>query len=131
MSYAVLNTPPRRNGAAHWADCMRYSEMLGGGAAAMLRETLVMLLAAFRSSVGIMAVTYDCRVGTSICDKVCLSSRKATDVSNVGARPTAISNMFDGMCVKTMVFSRPILLARGPAKRKEAAVTIWVTKTMA
>ena len=98
--------------------------MLGGGAAAMLRVTLVMLLAAFRSSDGIMAVMYDCRVGTSICERVCRSNKKATDVSKVGARPTAISSMFDGMCVKTMVFSNPNLLASGPAAKKEAAVTI-------
>ncbi len=50
--------------------------------------------------------------------------------SGVGASPTKISNTFDGICVKTMVFTSPILSAILVAAKNENAVSTPATENM-
>ncbi len=50
--------------------------------------------------------------------------------SGVGANPTRISNTFDGMCVKTIVFTSPILSAILAAPKNENAVSTPATENM-
>ncbi len=50
--------------------------------------------------------------------------------SGVGANPTKISNTFDGICVKTMVFTSPILSAILAAAKNENAVSTAPTENM-
>ena len=50
--------------------------------------------------------------------------------SGVGAKPTKISNTFDGICVKTIVFTSPILSAILAAPKNENAVSTAPTENM-
>src|SRR5690348_13952722 len=85
----------------------RYPARKGLAADARLRGTVVMLAAAARSSGGTMAITYELRVGTSICERRLLASSKATAQLNEGMKGIRIKSRFAGRCVNTMVFTKP------------------------
>src|SRR5712691_175533 len=72
---------------------------MGPKAAARLLGTLVTLAAVTRSSGGTIAITYDCRAGTSICDNDDLSSRKTMVSAAFGISAASSSKPFDGRCV--------------------------------
>ena len=48
----------------------------------------------------------------------------------MGAKATAIRNRFDGMCVNTIVFIRPILAAIRAASHRENAARIWAKENI-
>src|SRR5690349_4561884 len=85
----------------------RYPARNGPAADARLRGTVVMLAAAARSSGGTIAITYELRVGTSICERGLLASSKATAQLNEGMKGIRIKSRFAGRCVNTMVFTKP------------------------
>src|SRR5215468_8956996 len=90
--------------------------MKGLAAEARLRGTDVMLAAAGRSSGGTIAITYELRVGTSICE------------SALRTKGIAIRHRLDGMWVRTIVLTRPIRFAMRTATRYDTAVRIPVQK---
>ena len=99
----------------------RYPARIGLTAVARLRGTAVMLAAAGRSSGVTTAITYEVRVGTSICDSALRASSKPIAVARFGANGTRIRKMFDGRWVKTIVLIRPIRSEIGTATRKDRA----------
>jgi hypothetical protein len=100
----------------------------GDIAAPTEREILVTPDAAERSSGDTTAIVYDWRVGTSICEMLNRSSNTATANGSVGMSGTRISNTFDGMCVKTIVLIKPILLASLTASKAEIPANIFAPK---
>ena len=66
-------------------------------------------------------MTYDARVGTSICDNALRASNKPTAVVRSGANGISIRNTLEGRWVKTIVLIRPIRSAIGTAMRYETA----------
>src|SRR5215472_4568582 len=66
-------------------------------------------------------MTYDVRAGTSIWERVLLTSSSAIAIPSVGAKGTSIKQKFDGRCVKTIVFTRPIRRASRTATGYEKA----------
>src|SRR6185312_3125698 len=78
---------------------------------ARLRGTAVTLAAAVRSAGVTTAMTYDVRVGTSICDKAERSKGSAKVSHRFGENAAKIRKMLDGMWVNTMVFTSPIRAA--------------------
>src|SRR5436190_16051596 len=100
----------------------RYPAISGLTADARLRGTAVMLAAAARSAGVTTAITYELRVGTSICDSALRTSNSAIAIPSEGANGTMINSTLDGICVKTIVLIRPILVAIRAASRYENAV---------
>src|SRR6516164_2323800 len=66
-------------------------------------------------------MTYDVRAGTSIWERELLISSNAIAIPSVGAKGTSIKQAFDGRCVKTIVFTRPIRRASRTATGYEKA----------
>src|ERR1700680_4956874 len=74
---------------------------------ARLRGRAVTLAAAGLSGGVTTAITYDVRVGTSICESAeRTSSRPSTPVRSV-EKAARIRQRLEGICVKTIVFTRP------------------------
>jgi len=71
----------------------------GPRAAAKLRGTEVMLAAAGRSAGGTIAITYDVRVGTSICESALRARSSAIAQPSVGMNGTRMRKRLDGRCV--------------------------------
>src|SRR6516162_7919313 len=93
----------------------------GLAAPARLRGAAVTLAAAGRSDGVTTAMTYDVRAGTSIWERVLFISSSAIAISSVGAKGTSIKQTFDGRCVKTIVFTRPMRRASRTAIGYEKA----------
>ena len=85
--------------------------MAGPIAAARLRGTAVMLAAAGRSGGVTTAITYEVRVGTSICDSAERSTKALAPHTDCGENAAKIRNTLEGICVNTMVLTRPMRLA--------------------
>ena len=85
----------------------------------MVRATPVTPAAAERSSGGTTAITYDWRVGTSICEILNRNIKTAMAHGKFGISGTRISNRFDGRWVKTMVLTRPKRVASCAAYKAE------------
>src|SRR6476619_4359843 len=85
--------------------------IVGLTADARLRGTAVTLAAAGRSSGVTTAITYDVRVGTSICESAARISSRASTIARFGTKAATIRHRLEGMCVNTMVFTRPKRLA--------------------
>src|SRR5689334_7122164 len=79
---------------------------------ARLRGTAVTLAAAGRSGGVTTAMTYELRVGTSICDSADRTKSKASAIVRSGDSAARIRQMLEGMCVNTIVLTRPIYRAR-------------------
>src|SRR6185437_8455809 len=73
---------------------------------------------------------YDCLVGTSIWDRLILAKNSDTAIDRDGAKASSISRTFDGMCVKTIVFTRPIFDAIFEDAIYEMAVSTPATANM-
>src|SRR6267154_1272539 len=93
----------------------RYPAIVGLTAAARLLGTAVTPAALARSAGVTTAMTYDVRVGTSICDSRLRRSRRTTASRSVGTKGTARRQRLDGRWVNTMVFTRPNRRAIGAA----------------
>src|SRR5215469_14231988 len=91
----------------------RYPEIIEPAAQAKVFGTAVMLAAAGRSSGATTAMTYELRVGTSICDKALRASSRTIAIVRFGANGTRTRNRFDGKCVNTIVLISPKRRARG------------------
>src|SRR5512144_3244259 len=78
---------------------------------ARLRGTAVTLAAAGRSGGVTTAITYELRVGTSICDSADRTNKKPSATGKLGDSAAKIRQRLDGMCVNTIVFTRPICFA--------------------
>src|SRR3954451_7770975 len=89
----------------------------GAAADARLLGTEVTLAAAGRSSGCTNAITYDERVGTSICESKLRRTRRANAHQMLGANGTRARNRFEGRCVNTMVFTSPKRWASGTAAK--------------
>src|SRR3954469_19740820 len=79
----------------------------GLAAEARLRGTDVMLAAAGRSSGETIAITYELRVGTSICERALRTNNSASAHSRLGTNGTSTRQRLAGMCVNTIVLTRP------------------------
>src|ERR1700686_2127541 len=77
---------------------------------ARLRGTAVMLAAAGRSGGVTTAITYDVRVGTSICESAERTSSSPSTTRRFVEKAARIRQRLEGMCVKTIVLTRPKLL---------------------
>src|SRR5262245_46794919 len=89
---------------------------------ARLRGTAVTLAAAVRSAGVTTAITYDVRVGTSICDSADRRSNKAMTTVRSQENAATMRQMLDGMCVKTIVLISPKRWPRRAAIGYEKAV---------
>ncbi len=74
------------------------------------------------------AITYACRVGTSICESAKRESSSTIAEARLGAKATAASSRFEGRWVKTIVRRRPILPAKRTASWNESACRIPIEK---
>src|SRR5262245_20953906 len=95
---------------------------------ARLRGTAVTLAAAVRSGGVTTAMTYDVRVGTSICESAALTSSNASATIKSGENAAAIRKTLDGMWVKTIVLMRPKRFESQAATGYETALKILVQK---
>src|SRR4029450_6672599 len=84
---------------------------------ARLRGTDVMLAAAARSPGETIAITYELRVGTSICDNALRTRSRTMTQPRSGTNGTNISSRLDGRCVNTIVLTSPSRWALGKAAR--------------
>src|SRR5258705_6759652 len=105
--------------------------MSGLAADARLRGTVVTLAAAGRSAGVTIAITYELRVGTSICESALLTNRSAITVARSGMNGIATRHRFAGRCVNTIVLTRPMRLAMRTATRYEIDVRMPVQKKIA
>jgi hypothetical protein len=96
---------------------------VGLSAAARLRGTAVKLAAAGRSAGVTTAITKAERVGTSICDSALRRNSSANASGSVGENAAPIRHRLAGMCVNTMVLSRPMRSATLGASHCEAVVS--------
>src|SRR4029453_2254556 len=94
----------------------------------MLRGTDVMLAAAGRSSGETIAITYELRVGTSICDSALRTNSSAITQPSSGTNGIAIRHRLEGMWVKTIVLTRPVGRAIRTAARNDSAASTPVQK---
>src|SRR5215510_837727 len=85
----------------------RAPDMAGLTEDARLRGTAVTLAAAARSAGVTTAMTYDVRVGTSICDSAERTSSSANTAVRFGVKAAMIRQTLEGMCVNTIVLTRP------------------------
>src|SRR5271166_4871268 len=99
MSYRVFSIPAQISGQPKVDTSSMIPPGTGARAAARLRGTLVTLAAIARSSVGTIAITYDCRAGTSICDNDDRKSRKAIASVVFGISALRIRKALEGRWV--------------------------------
>src|ERR1700722_17675859 len=111
--------PPIRSGRPKPASDCKHPEMIEPVAQAKVLGTDVTLAAPGRSSGLTTAMTYDARVGTSICDNALRAISKPTAIVRFGANGISIRNTLDGKWVKTIVLIRPNRSAIGTAIRYE------------
>jgi len=69
--------------------------------------TAVTLAAAVRSAGITTAITYDVRVGTSIWERAERTSSSVSTMVTFGENAARIRQTLEGMCVNTMVLTRP------------------------
>ncbi len=105
----IFSTPQATSGAASQPAANSAPPIAGLAAAARLRGTAVKLAAAARSAGVTTAMTKAERVGTSICDNAAAQQQQAERQSaGSGASAAQIRQMIGGMCVNTIVLSRPM-----------------------
>ncbi len=100
----------------------------GATEAPTVRATPVTPAAADRSSGRTIAIVYDCRVGTSIWLMLKRRSRTATARGRLGIRGIRMSKMFEGRCVKTIVFTSPNRAANRDASNAEIPAKTFAPK---
>src|ERR1700704_6091631 len=108
----------------------RYPAISGPIDDARLLETAVMLAAAARSPGDTTAITYELRVGTSICERTLRASRRTIAQARFGANGTSMSRTLDGRWVNTIVLIKPKRSAMRTATRYENADRVPVQKNI-
>ena len=103
----------------------------GLSAEARLRGTAVKLAAAGRSAGVTTDITKALRAGTSIWDSALRVSSSARASSSVGANAAPTRHRFAGICVNTIVLTRPIRRASTGAASCDAALKSPVQKKKA
>src|SRR4029078_3134672 len=98
----------------------------GGIAEASVRGTLVTLAAAARSGGVTTLITNALRTGTSMLDTRLRAIRQPTASRALGANAAAISMIWPGRCVKTIVRSGPIRRSMRTATKPDAADRICI-----
>src|SRR5262249_55155370 len=96
--------------------------------AARLRGTAVTLAAAGRSAGVTTAITYEVRVGTSICESAARGTSVASASPRFGIKGARRSQMLEGTWVKAMERISPRRLATQGAARNERPERIPVQK---
>src|SRR3954451_5778861 len=86
----------------------RKPDRMGLIAAARLRGTAVTLAAAARSPGVTTAMTYEVRVGTSICESALRTNSRVTAAQRAGANGTSTKQTLAGKWVNTIVFTSPM-----------------------
>src|SRR5260221_1295802 len=97
-----------RSGQAKALTVISQPAIIGLAADARLRGTAVMLAAAARSGGVTIALTYEVRVGTSICDSAPRASSNAMTVPRSPGNGTRMTQMLDRICLNTIVVTKPI-----------------------
>ena len=87
-----------------------------------------MLAAAARSAGVTTAITYELRVGTSICERALRASSNAMTQPRLEANGTIRRSTLEGKCVNTIVLTRPMRRAIRAAIRYENAESTPVQK---
>src|ERR1700694_433261 len=87
-----------------------------------------MLAGAARSEGDATSMTYELRVGTSICDTALRTSSSTITQPKSGISGMSTSSTLEGRCVNTMVLINPNRLAMRTASRYENAVNTPVQK---
>ena len=89
--------PPKTNGNTKFPKSI--NDVATGGLIEeeMVRAVLVIAAVDARSSGFMIALTYDCLVGTSICDIDCLRNRNITAYNKLGAKGTRTKKTLEGM----------------------------------
>src|SRR5437868_10671492 len=113
----ILRPPATISGHPKLESPSIYPAISGLTADARLRGTDVTLAAAARSAGATTAITYELRVGTSICDSALRASNSATAHERLDANGTSSSRTLDGKCVNTIVLTRPNRFAMRVAAR--------------
>src|SRR5260221_7896148 len=85
-SYRTFNTPQRTSGNPRKDVDNSAPDIAGLMADAKLRGTAVTLAAAVRSAGVTTAITYDVRVGTSICERAERTSSSASTIVTLGEK---------------------------------------------
>src|SRR5215472_802834 len=106
-SKTIFNTPQTTSGNPANDVDNRAPDIAGLIADAKLRGTAVTLAAAVRSAGVTTAITYDVRVGTSICDSAERTGSSTSTMVRFGENAARIRQTLEGMCVNTMVLTRP------------------------
>src|SRR4029079_18322972 len=94
-SYAIFNAPPTIKGQPNGDSASSQPAISGLTADARLRGTAVIEAAAGRSAGVTTAITYELRVGTSICDSALRISNSAIAQPAEGMNGTRISSTDD------------------------------------
>src|SRR4051794_20488857 len=92
------------------------------------RGTAVTLAAAGGSAGGTTAMTYDVRVGTSICDSAARTSNSTSAITRLGPTAARMRQTLEGIWVNTMVFTRPKRSASRAATGNDAALSTFDAK---
>lgn len=112
MSYMILSPPAKKNGKFIRTGLARNMTPSEGEIEAPIERAIEVIPdAADLSSLLTAIIVYVCRVGTSICEMLNLKRSIAIAVVRFGISGTKRSKIFDGRCVKTIVFIRPSLPA--------------------
>src|SRR5262249_25885298 len=127
-SYAVFRVPLIKSGSPENPVPSKAPLSAGPTDRARLRGAAVIPAAADCSAGVTTAITYDVRVGTSICDSAARMSRNISTTGRLGTNAATIRQRFDGICVNTIVFTRPIRFAIRAATRYENALRMLVQK---
>src|SRR5439155_16852536 len=110
-SYTILRQPQITSGKPENAVASMAPASAGLIDEARLRGTAVTLAAAGRSAGVTTAITYDVRVGTSICESADRISNSASTIVRLGEKAARIRQMLDGIWVNTIVLTSPIRFA--------------------
>src|SRR6516225_1480270 len=121
----ILPTPLTINGRPGSAVVNKTPANVGLMDDARLRGTAVTLAAAVRSAGVTTAMTYEVRVGTSICDSAERTSSKASTNTRFGESAARIRQTLDGIWVNTIVLMRPKCRASRAAIGYEMAVNTF------
>src|SRR5450755_1539916 len=114
--------PAKKSGQPKLETCSRYPAASGLIDDARLRGTDVMLAAAARSEGDTTAMTYELRVGTSICESALRTRSSKMTQGKLGISGMISRSALAGRCVNTMVLISPNLLAMRTAIRYENAL---------
>src|SRR5260370_42425013 len=98
-SYRIFRQPQITSGSPENGFVISAPANAGLNADARLRGTAVNPAAAARSGGVTTAITYEVRVGTSICDSMDRTSSRPSVIARLGEKAARVKPMLDGMWV--------------------------------